>query len=1577
MAKKLRIAGWLCGLLAFIVFHKHFLVLASRMVIYFYSSHQLGAPLKYSAIKLENGSLAIYQPYSKNFHANKLEIKLAINWKTRQLDLSLALDQPIWHIELSKIEQASWKSWLQRDEPWMKVHVMAKVLDGVARWSLPNQEEGVLYFNLEASNLSGGCINGQLGQSLLNQGQFRLQAFHTPEAMCMDWHCQGLDCASAFAFLNALFPKLPLGLVSSGNLEGDLTAIFPVSQRPYLKGELFLDHLQLAHQSGLKGTIKKARIKIEPDVQVLSGGVKDQATIGSLEILEPSSLMYVFNAKEVWLLKDVRGNVRIDSSKAVFIDLRAVGVYQDRQSQFNIKGEANLNPRKSPHLSLDFACSSANQPDGHIQFLVHPHTHLNTLAEIRFIHLPYAEWGFLQTFLSVYWPPIAEIEFQDGILNAFASAEMTQKGVTQLKCHYFQAENLKFIALPWKTVFAFPKWTGHGSIDLSQPNVQQSLNAEIQIEEGKAVWEWASHGYPVSDIQTRLVIQEGAIPHALVRLQLAGLKGILDIEGGSPHPLLTLNLEGGAQELAKFLPAPLQTGLCQGFQDRQIAILAHVKGYPNAFDVEGALHVERDSKAYQSDLIHFGLVLRKCPENEAESIHPSGWFYAKHIPLETFISPFIFCQSSFSLSGMGDFKGFFDSNKLEMRYGIETFKLENEHVAFECQSLSSPGSDHLTGWHAFNLKTHSHHGTLPIQCGCYIEKNTGLCFEDIQSQVIFKDRTIDFLSLEAVCKGMSLNGQLNLDYSSPDPNTFSLVLQLPSVNGKVSYLRQFLSTLNVLNAFAKLPLEGDIESTGKGISLNVDFVPNDYTMQMAFQAYVSNGTLPLREKYLALQEVHMDISYDHHAQQLELVNLQGTLLAGKPSQEREYQIVGKEVIFKGLTHPEVRLDVEMNHLDYQLARLVAQTRTNSNSFIEVSLDQELSHFCHVHPKQFDLNLQGWMHPYLFQFKAEFHLDAIGEKIQLLSYPLVALVNPPLLDCMNHFKTGKGYFNVFIDYYHSENQWDYNLQGEEVAFNEHVFHSFALKGKKVNSKWTIDRLQLDDFSLYADFHHEPEKWKIDFLGINYCEGLLMGLTGDWQEESSFIETKIQLLEMDLARLADYSPLQTVIMHWYPNGLIKGKGDLRIECLNQAPWIYADAQIQWANNSPDRLSAYPSELTDIHLNISSEELKFSAAARERRQVFYMDGQASWPSLKEGTFILKDSAEQSNPLHVTWKDSLRGGWSIQTMEGEFCGMNFSLKQAEETTLESWTVLKGQVDVDFNLICPLLKEDIAKKIQELKLGSSYSLQGTYWLDDQPGHSLLDNMYFKGKLSSKEAIVKGYQFGRMEASLKYRPKYLEITHFVADGPAVQIYCPEMAVSYNAEALEWWLFVPALTVKNLRPHLFRPVKGEQEPTLFSHLLLKHIQFQNFSGALNQMRTWQALGSLHFLNPSRKNIPQSSPFFFIPAEIILRLGLDPTVLNPVTGTIYFNMQGDRFYLTKFKDVYSEGRGSKFYLADSSQPAWMDMKGNLSIQVKMKQYNLIFKLADLFTLSIQGNIKKPKYGLQKDEKVPRKKRESDLS
>jgi hypothetical protein len=193
--------------------------------------------------------------------------------------------------------------------------------------------------------------------------------------------------------------------------------------------------------------------------------------------------------------------------------------------------------------------------------------------------------------------------------------------------------------------------------------------------------------------------------------------------------------------------------------------------------------------------------------------------------------------------------------------------------------------------------------------------------------------------------------------------------------------------------------------------------------------------------------------------------------------------------------------------------------------------------------------------------------------------------------------------------------------------------------------------------------------------------------------------------------------------------------------------------------------------------------------------------------------------------------------------------------------------------------------------------------------------------------------------------------------------CSELAVIKKEDKEEWDVFIPQFNVKNLRLSLLRKKKISL-PIYLKNFLIRHIQIWNFQGELGEVKTWKGEGEFCFSNPSSQQVIH--PLLAIPAEVALRLGLNPNVLTPITGSIYFNIQEERFYLKKFKDVFSIGKGSKFYLAHKKSSSWIDFQGNLSIQIRMRQYNLIFKIAELFTVSIQGNLKNPVYGFQKYSK-----------
>ncbi len=79
-----------------------------------------------------------------------------------------------------------------------------------------------------------------------------------------------------------------------------------------------------------------------------------------------------------------------------------------------------------------------------------------------------------------------------------------------------------------------------------------------------------------------------------------------------------------------------------------------------------------------------------------------------------------------------------------------------------------------------------------------------------------------------------------------------------------------------------------------------------------------------------------------------------------------------------------------------------------------------------------------------------------------------------------------------------------------------------------------------------------------------------------------------------------------------------------------------------------------------------------------------------------------------------------------------------------------------------------------------------------------------------------------------------------------------------------------------------------------------------------------------------------------------------------GKIDYEIENGKIYLNEFKEMYSEGKRSRFYLAEGSS-AYVDFKGNLNMKVKMKQYNLLMKLAEFLTITVKGTLLHPSYTL----------------
>ncbi len=1673
-----------CLVLA-LIFYKTIIGFLAVWPLQVYAVKAWGNPFEYQDIRFDGRHLVIHKPHVENgsFSAEEVTLTCTFNWLKRRLDIDVAIDQPCFHFRSPYSSHwGNLERLMKNEDKWVKTHPSFHIRKGLLTWSLPDNSRHQLTFDLQVNSQDGGNLKLYFDPEDITNNCLTCQTSSQLGQMEITCDCQNAGCAPFAAFVQLLDKDCPPWMVTSGSLQGNLKAVFPHDRRPYVEGEMIVDQLVFTLKgSELQGRIEKALLKLSKNQAAYLSAEKIPTIVGQLEILKPSSLVYT-SQNLPWKLDNMIGRVDLNEVATAIIALKAQGYDGNHSSQWSLQGTANLNAQRSLNLDLNLFCSSLGQPDGNIHLYLHQPKEGYKRAEIQLTKLSHAECDFFQTLLATHWPVFKEVKFEQGTLDALLEASVTSKGIQELEVKQFQASQVRCLLNPWNARCHFSQTSGKGKVHLGKKNNWSSMEAELHLEDGEILLEEFAPFLPLKAIEAHLSIQQGQIRDSLVTLQLAGLKGIMDIEWGTIKKILTFKLEGTVQDLADLIPNSLQEGLRKNFYNNQLMVLADLTRQNQQFKLAGAMHIQR-AHTDQMDLINFGCDLKKTDTGGDSKLVPSGWFYAHQLPLEKFVSPFIFRNGVLQMQGEGEVRGAFDDRYLTLNYNAENLKIENEDLCIEVKHLRSPNPGQLLGFHQIDLQTHSHYGILPIKQASYLARNKELAFHDIQGIVAFRDKTIHLSSLEGYCEGVYFAGALDMDYSDPAPGVFNLVIDCPTFSGKISQIQHLLAHLDHQSPLHKIPLEGEVSSKGKGLKLDFAFIPHDYILQGELQGSVIEGSLSFEEADMALKGIYMDIDYRHQQEKLEFSDIQGTLLVGKPRKVEEYLFTGHHLSFHQLANPDIHLDLSVWDHEEELLRFVGNTSDEGKGVKKVHLEPSLSHLSCLHPRMWQCRLKEWTTIQQFEMQTQVDWGDLLKDLQKFRQTGLWFCSPYVIDKLSSFSPieGKGSFN--LSYHPLEQLFAFQIEGKHIKQSSSKEHYGLIKGRKQDKKWILDHLQWDDWNLYAELLQTGDKWKIPFLGLSAGQSLLLGLEGDCMPDENLLQAKINLCEINLGKIDRWETFQNFEALWKPRGYLKATGSMewnfafsdpleglkiflqaeaeeltfrgyplkvmqpfQIDCQTyrnlclrnvkiglppqesqaflevqrldyqidqdhlrgsqfsfQIPRMQLEAVGQTLHcHFPDFLDAFLKDLIvsskpqgdlcgifsfeknlsqnflklqladgiyrfkkrdfdlkNFELQIAGNEMSFSGITKQENYPFQIKGKTDWPACQQGNCLLIDLGTPSQPLvqqplSVKWENHPQWGFSLDSLQGEFAGCLFHLMEDKDAVRTyDWSALKGQLAIDFNRLSPLLPSEMANTIQKCKVGSTFSLAGQFRMNPGLGQTLLETVFFQGSLCSQNVILKGYECDHIQAQIDYEPGRMDMHNLSLEDFSGNVHVPALTAFKDQKTDLWSLYIPQLIVKNLRPSLLRAIEVEQEASSsskFRSLLVKRAEIREIFGELGDMQTWKGQGNMHFLNPTRKNLYH--PLLAIPAEIILRLGLDPQVLNPVTGIIYFDLQGDRFYLTRFKDVYSEGRGSKFYLAESPTPSWMDFDGNLLVRIRMKQYNLIFKIAELFTVSIQG-------------------------
>lgn len=325
----------------------------------------------------------------------------------------------------------------------------------------------------------------------------------------------------------------------------------------------------------------------------------------------------------------------------------------------------------------------------------------------------------------------------------------------------------------------------------------------------------------------------------------------------------------------------------------------------------------------------------------------------------------------------------------------------------------------------------------------------------------------------------------------------------------------------------------------------------------------------------------------------------------------------------------------------------------------------------------------------------------------------------------------------------------------------------------------------------------------------------------------------------------------------------------------------------------------------------------------------------SVGEGIALSLDDGAPQGPLHL---HATLDPFRIDSIEGAIAGFEAAFAEEEKGRL------CGKVDFDFRTLAALLPHLFEGVTHELKLGSGYRLMGT----------LQAPFSFAGVLHGTRCQLFNFELDSLFARAEFDLSHLLIQEFAIADRAGALQMPRMDL---VEGERWTLSIPEIHAQEIRPSLLKHIGRERGQ--LGPLIVRDAHLRNFKGIAEDGKTHTAQGELSFINSFRR----ASSLFDIPSDFLGRIfGFDLELMIPAIGDLNFELREGRYWITSVQNVFSEGKRAQFYLVNEGLSPSMDLNGNLSILIKMKQYVLL-KITEPLLIAVDGKLDDPHFRLSK--------------
>lgn len=1688
----------LCAAGLVFAFHQS-LVQWSLQLYLSHAASRAGFTLSYDHVQAKPNQLILNAPLlalgdKGKLLADAVSIGYAFHPFEKSVDIEVDLISP--EVELSSCRETVEQilSQMSPSGTWMDVHLHVKSKQGKLKIKQPEAEHAYQFqidHSSKASDKSTYCFTtpgGQLEFSFDN-GQGKLQA--------KDFELQKLN-----PLLHTVYPSTQDWELSGGLLNGSIALTGTDEVFKNLKGDLIVREAVLQHKkSAIKAKINELRLD----------ALQENDQIASIDFGN-GSLTFIDN-NLYGIMRGLKGKIVLN--KDYQAELVSDGIWSSGGEDCHAVLESNINLKdlKQAHLELNLKPLSPDVKPSLIRLTAINPSSKDPSLTLNFINVSHKEFAFAQRALDNISPEVSPVRYISGTLNASLSLDFIDRKLAALSMHQIDAFKCFLLIKPLEVALGADRIFGNLSLDMSSDVPQNSLNAAIEIENGKLVLTGINADlWKFTHIQSKLEIQNGIVQSSSASMELAGLKGRADIGSDNLH----LTFSGKGADLKPFVPERIQQGIDLTLSDDEILLTADLKRVGNGVTVGGLLKT-KSIRSIDSPEIPFGFSIDRIAQPDftltaidlamLESLSPlgirplfhqelarlnqdlsysglkikKGWFKAKKLDLHKFADPFLFPDRELELSGVADISGSFDGAGVTIRYGGEHLQLKNEKLVLEIPLIADK-----TAYHTLDFLSGHHYGCLPIEDGTYFDKGTGLLFSDIRSQAVFEGRKIHFDDLETFSNNLYFLGYADIDYSSDEKGAYLVNLHADTVEGSFSAAGQFFDHFDKPFFFSKVPLEGVLGAGAKGVDLTFDIKENDFAFASKIEGTFAEGKMVSPNADLSLHELSWNFTYDQLANRLEFTDIQGMLLLGKPDNIDEYSIHAENILFSDFDQNKGSFDVWIKDAANEFIRVKGRTGLKSQddpNSIVFDFDLKNTHFGSGTLEKFELTLQDWNRIDHMLITSKIDAKQFIQDLDRFGSSEIFFISKKNLSDLKEMES-KGIFQVSLGFDGTRSIFDFNVQGRDINFQSHHFDEINLSGYNREDRWIVEQLQIDQLSVSAEMTKQDDNLKVNFLGIRFGEALLVGLEGNYRLGEPSLSAKVNLFEVNLGKLKEWTRVEELFADFAPAGKIKATGDVRLSGLNQSKlsietsldaslndvkifntsvrdasnfkvhfvsnesfslkdfkgklavegkegsfgidlkevkYEFLDEDLKiaglgfqidapllpWTGNLlhmilpkviDKKLASQIGELKktgtlqgllNLHSSLAEktfnlkfnkgefflfgenrkldhlafdsqqDELKISALYTMNQHPLWVSAKFNPRSLDQGAVLLADaeSEDLERPaLVIDWRTDPESGIVVEKASGYLGGLNFNLKESKVHAQDAFSFrLAGDIEVNGKTVRPLLIPALREAAESLDLGKGYKLNGEFEL----GKARDPDIRFFGMLTGKNVELKGLKFDQLSSQIILEPSSCQFLNCTLSDLAGTMHMANLRMDKLANG-SWEMKVPLLSIHELRPSVLQTV-NEPRP-LRKPLVVRQLYLRNIEGVLGNSSSFTADGELNFINPQKKHT--QNVLFAIPSQILTQIGLNLSALTPISGTIHFDLNEGQFVLKKFKDVYSEGKLSKFYLPTTGTPSTIDLDGNVNVQARFKT-TLLLKLFEMFTITVKGNITEPKYSLQRQK------------